>query len=38
MEQLVEGFDVEPGNGGERDAYLREHNVETYLISDKVRV
>ncbi|XP_030767972.1 adenylate cyclase type 8-like isoform X2 [Sitophilus oryzae] len=25
-------YEVEPGNGQERDAYLREHNVVTYLI------
>ncbi|CAH1183630.1 unnamed protein product [Phaedon cochleariae] len=25
-------YDVEPGNGQERDAYLREHDVTTYLI------
>ncbi|XP_056644231.1 adenylyl cyclase 78C isoform X2 [Diorhabda sublineata] len=25
-------YEVEPGNGQERDAYLREHNITTYLI------
>lgn len=25
-------YEVEPGNGQERDAYLREHNIITYLI------
>ncbi|KAB0798774.1 hypothetical protein PPYR_06654 [Photinus pyralis] len=25
-------YDVDPGNGQERDAYLKEHNVQTYLI------
>ncbi|XP_019850469.1 PREDICTED: adenylate cyclase type 2-like [Amphimedon queenslandica] len=28
-------FDVEPGNGGERDSYLKENNVTTYLITEK---
>ncbi|XP_023223232.1 adenylate cyclase type 5-like [Centruroides sculpturatus] len=32
-------YEVEPGNGGERNAYLRDHNIETYLIimDDKQR-
>ncbi|PSN33648.1 Adenylate cyclase type 6 [Blattella germanica] len=25
-------YEVEPGNGGERNSYLRDHNIETYLI------
>ena len=25
-------FDVEPGNGGERDAFLNDNNIETFLI------
>uniref|UniRef100_A0A669BYR0 Adenylate cyclase type 5 n=1 Tax=Oreochromis niloticus TaxID=8128 RepID=A0A669BYR0_ORENI len=25
-------YDVEPGTGGERNAYLKKHNIETYLI------
>lgn len=25
-------YDIEPGNGQERDSYLREHDVTTYLI------
>ncbi|XP_071394933.1 adenylate cyclase type 5 [Centroberyx affinis] len=25
-------YDVEPGAGGERDVYLKKHNIETYLI------
>lgn len=25
-------YDVEPGAGGERNAYLKKHNIETYLI------
>ena len=31
-------FDVEPGNGGERDSYLKENKVKTYLIMEKVCV
>ncbi len=23
---------MEPGNGGERDSYIKDHNIETYLI------
>lgn len=25
-------YDVEPGHGGERNAYLKDHNIDTYLI------
>lgn len=25
-------YEVEPGHGGERSAYLKEHNIETFLI------
>lgn len=25
-------FDVVPGHGGDRNSYLREHNVKTFLI------
>lgn len=25
-------YEVEPGRGGERNAYLRDHNIETFLI------
>jgi hypothetical protein len=25
-------YAVEPGHGGERNAYLRDHNIETFLI------
>lgn len=25
-------YDVEPGFGGERNVYLKKHNIETYLI------
>ncbi|XP_065223947.1 adenylate cyclase type 2 isoform X2 [Planococcus citri] len=30
--QLNDRFQVEPGNGGEREAYLADHKIETYLI------
>ena len=30
---LTESFSVEPGNGGDRDSFLKTKNVETYLIS-----
>ncbi|GLV37822.1 Adenylyl cyclase 78C [Carabus blaptoides fortunei] len=29
---LNDAYEVEPGNGNERDSYLREHDVKTYLI------
>ncbi|VVC86175.1 unnamed protein product [Leptidea sinapis] len=29
---LGDDYKVEPGNGGERNAYLKDHNIETYLI------
>lgn len=28
-------YSVEPGLGGERNAYLRDHNIDTYLIVEK---
>jgi len=33
-------YAVEPGYGGERNAYLRDHNIETFLIvpADTYRV
>ncbi|CAM9804068.1 unnamed protein product [Lampetra planeri] len=31
---LGDAFLVEPGNGGERNAYLREHGISTYFIID----
>nr|XP_032816335.1 adenylate cyclase type 2-like isoform X1 [Petromyzon marinus] len=31
---LGDAFPVEPGNGGERNAYLREHGISTYFIID----
>lgn len=31
--QLLNGaYEVEPGDGQERDAYLKDHNITTYLI------
>lgn len=30
--QLNDKFDVEPGNGGDRDQYLADHRIKTYLI------
>ena len=30
---LTEDYGVEAGNGGSRDAFLKEKNIETYLIS-----
>jgi adenylate cyclase 5 len=32
LDALNGTFQVEPGNGAERSAYLRDHNVETFLI------
>ncbi|XP_053601579.1 adenylate cyclase type 8 isoform X2 [Plodia interpunctella] len=32
LECLNGAFEVEPGDGGSRNAYLREHNLTTYLI------
>lgn len=30
--QLNDRFQVEPGNGGEREPYLADHKIESYLI------
>ncbi|XP_022238280.1 adenylate cyclase type 5-like isoform X2 [Limulus polyphemus] len=40
MKCLNGEYQLEPGNGGERHVYLRDHNIETYLIvpDDKTRV
>ena len=38
LDYLGNEFEVEPGNGGERDSYLKEKNVTTYLITEKVWV
>lgn len=32
LDYLGDQFEVEPGGGGSRDAYLGDHKVETYLI------
>lgn len=32
LQCLGEDYKVEPGNGGQRNAYLKDHNIETYLI------
>ena len=32
MNCLGEDFEVEEGNGGERNQYLKEHNIRTYLV------
>ena len=32
LSELGDKFDVEDGNGGERDEVLAKHNVETFLI------
>lgn len=37
MEFLSNQFEVEPGAGHMRDAYLADHNIETFLIKPKVR-
>ncbi|KAK9693517.1 Adenylate cyclase, conserved domain [Popillia japonica] len=29
---LGDDYEVEPGNGGERNSYLKDHNIDTYLI------
>eukprot|EP00102_Acyrthosiphon_pisum_P023590 XP_016660800.1 PREDICTED: adenylate cyclase type 5 isoform X3 [Acyrthosiphon pisum] len=32
LKYLGNAYQVEPGNGGERNAFLKDHNIETYLI------
>ncbi|XP_050521832.1 adenylate cyclase type 5 isoform X3 [Daktulosphaira vitifoliae] len=32
LRYLGNAYQVEPGNGGERNAFLKDHNIETYLI------
>lgn len=32
MLQLNDKFEVEPGNGGDREGYLADHKIETFLI------
>ena len=35
LDNLKGSFEVEPGNGGERDLFLAENNIETFLILGK---
>lgn len=39
LRYLGSDYRVEPGHGGDRNGYLRDHNIETFLIipSDKYR-
>ncbi|CAB3253389.1 unnamed protein product [Arctia plantaginis] len=32
LQCLGDDYKVEPGNGGQRNAYLKDHNIDTYLI------
>lgn len=32
LNYLGNAYQVEPGNGGERNTFLKDHNIETYLI------
>lgn len=32
---LGDSYEVEPGEGGERNSYLKTHNIETFLIVPK---
>lgn len=32
LQYLNGDYEVEPGFGGERNAYLKEHNIETFLV------
>lgn len=32
LQCLGEDYKVEPGYGGQRNTYLKDHNIETYLI------
>lgn len=32
LNYLGNDYEVEEGNGGERNSYLKEHNIQTYLI------
>lgn len=36
-DNLKGAFEVEPGHGGERDAFLSENNIETFLIVGKAK-
>ena len=30
---LGDQFQLEPGDGGDRDDYIRKHNIQTYLVA-----
>lgn len=32
LQYLNGDYEVEPGSGGERNAYLKEHDIETFLV------
>lgn len=34
---LTEEFVLEPGNGGSRDSFLKEKNIETFLIKPQIQ-
>ena len=34
LKYLDDDYEVEPGNGGDRNEYLKEHNVKTFFIKD----
>ena len=36
LKQFGDTFEVEPGDGASRDNYLKEHNIVTYFIIEKV--
>ncbi|VVC36628.1 Hypothetical protein CINCED_3A015230 [Cinara cedri] len=35
LDCLEEAYDTEPGHGEDRDAYLRDHSIETFLIKEQ---
>ena len=37
LNNLKGAFEVEPGKGGERDTYLADNNIETFLIVGKAK-
>lgn len=38
LKYLSGDYEVEPGNGGERNSYLRDHAIKTYLIKNDTKV